>query len=61
MSASVFSVGDRVKIVGDLDLRGATGEIVNTPGKVFNGWNVRLDKTGLHVGIDARHLGAADE
>lgn len=46
---SLFVVGDRVAMRGSHPWKGEAGEIVNSPGTVFNGWNVRLDN-GFHVG-----------
>lgn len=37
-----FEVGDRVLITSG-DSKGERGEITNSPGRVFNGWTVKLD------------------
>lgn len=52
---SLFSLGDRVALRGSHPWKGEAGTITNTPGKVFNGWNVRLDN-GYHVGAADHHM-----
>lgn len=45
-----FAVGDRVVLRGTHFYSGQAGKITNNPGKVFNGWTVRLDN-GRTLGV----------
>jgi len=42
MTASTLAVGQRVLVTNGYS-KGELGTITNTPGKVFNGWTVKLD------------------
>lgn len=50
--ANLFAIGSRVVLRGNHGYGGRLGTIINSPGRVFNGWNVRLD--------DGHCVGAAD-
>jgi hypothetical protein len=50
-----FELGDRVAMRGTHPWKGEAGTIINSPGKVFNGWTVRLDN-GYHVGAADRQM-----
>jgi hypothetical protein len=54
--AGSFSLGNRVEIVGrDTPYSGEQGVVTNSPGKVFNGWTIKLD-SGPVIGVDRRYL-----
>jgi hypothetical protein len=49
-ATQTFRVGDRVTMRDAYDRKTYHGEIVASPGSVFNGWCVRLDN-GIHRGV----------
>lgn len=49
-------IGSRVRLRGSHTRAGESGRIVGSPGRVFNGWLVRLDR-GLHVGASKDQMG----
>jgi hypothetical protein len=52
------SVGDRIVMTGrNVPYEGERGVITNSPGKVFNGWTVKLDN-GHIIGVDRKYLRA---
>lgn len=52
-----LAVGDRVVLCGAHERADATGVIWNSPGKVWNGWNVKLDgHDRLYVGVGSEHI-----
>ncbi len=54
------SIGQRVVLTGSHPYAGEEGEVTNSPGRVFNGWAIRLDN-GYHIGADARDLQPASK
>lgn len=51
-----LAVGDRVVLCGTHERAGATGVIWNSPGRVWNGWNVKLDGSDVFIGVDEKHI-----
>jgi hypothetical protein len=59
---SLFAIGQRVVLKRPHAYAGEKGEITNTPGRVFNGWTVRLDSgMNLYVGVSDRHIRRDDD
>lgn len=50
-----LAIGVAVDMRANHHYHGHRGIITNTPGKVFNGWCVKLDN-GLHVGASAHQM-----